>query len=163
MWITLVFSAPPASIYLVYGRIQRTIPTKHTPFNDQTLPFCMQNFWIYSFCSILYGIFTINSLFPLHCDTEFSAYTLWEKLLWIQLFWMKKMKFYCICVHEKYGSEIKCIVLYSCAAMNSWICKYKYLHTVPMFICWYLPNINPMVAIGVFCIQFLLKFYVKFN
>lgn len=98
-------------------------------------------FWIYSFCFILYGIFTITmnistlSLSHVHCDSRHSQHThTLEKLLWIQLFWMKKMKFYCI-EHTKLWSEIKCMYLCAVAKYARWIYEFASANicTVPMF------------------------------
>lgn len=94
---------PPPPIHLVYGTIRGTMIFPPILCHSTTKHYhsACKIFGFIHFVPILYGTFTI-SLSLWH-----TQHTL-EKLLWIQLFWMKKMKFYCI-AYTKVWSKIKCI------------------------------------------------------
>lgn len=82
----------------------------------------------------------------------------------------RKWNFIALRTHESMVRN-KMHVLYIHAYCHSWLVGYvRWIHEFASTnicsqfrcLCWYLPNINPMVAIGVFAFN-LLKFYVKFN
>lgn len=173
MWIALLLYPARAHPLGFYGTIRRTISTHIVLFNDGTLPRLYAKFLGFIHFVPFFMEFQPFSLFHPHCDTTFTAHThsLEHQLLWIQLFWMKKMKFYCI-AYTKVWSEIKCMYCVLCIYIYggySWlvVCDEFMNFQVQIFaqfrcLCWYLPNINPLVAIGVFAFS-LHEFYVKFN
>lgn len=138
MWITLVYilspHSPIHSVYVsrnyfhTYCTIQRpSVTILHAKF-----------FGFIHFVSFFMEFLPsqwISQLSPSLTSTVIhDILNTLEKLLWIQLFWMKKMKFYCI-EHTKLWSEIKCMYLCAVAKYARWIYEFASANicTVPMF------------------------------